>query len=86
MPQLAVPVSPDKLAFKTNLITKDPTAKHTGLPIVFAFYYLLQVGEYTKPHTVLKVVKRVSVTHTKQFIVSYVGFSRMERKHPIIPQ
>ena len=85
VPQLAVPVSLAKTAFATAMTTKDPAVKHTGLLIAVAFYYLLRVGEYTKPRTVLKDGKRVSATRTKQFIVSSVGFFRKDRSSRVIP-
>ena len=42
--------------------------------MLVAFYFLLHVGEYTKPQTVCHDGKRVPATRTKLFVVINVGF------------
>ena len=82
VPQPAVPVSLANTAFKTVLLSKDPTIKHTSLLIFVAFYFLLRVGEYTKPQTVMKDGKRVPATQTKQLIFYDVVFFCMGQMIP----
>ena len=74
VPQLAVPVTLAHTAYSTSLKSADPHTRHTGLLVMVAFYYLLRVGEYTKPRTVLRSGKRVPSTRTKQFTIANVGF------------
>ena len=68
-PQLILPVDAIKLAFAARL---DPTATPRDRSIanllVMAFFFLLSVGEYTRPHC------RVLVTRTVQFRVCDVRF------------
>ena len=42
--------------------------------MLVAFYFLLHVGEYTKPRFAVQNGKRVPATRTKQFVVGNVGF------------
>ena len=42
--------------------------------MLVAFYYLLRVGEYTKPKFAVVNGKRVPMTRTRQFVVGNVGF------------
>ena len=83
VPQLAVPVTVAKHAFRSGLLTKSPEQRHVGSLILVAFYYLLRVGEYTKPPLVTVAGKRVRATRTVQFSVGNVGFFRNGR---IIPR
>jgi hypothetical protein len=50
-----------------------------GCLAIVAFYYLLRVGEYTLPRTVLKNGKRVHATRTRQFTVMNVGFFKNDK-------
>ena len=55
----------------------------TGDLIFIAFYYLLRYGEYTAPRYIQRhdgTLKRA--THTKQFMLGYVGFWRGGCKLP----
>ena len=83
VPQLAVPVSVAKHAFRSSLLTKSPVARHSGALIIVAFYYLLRVGEYTQPPMVTINGQRVRATRTVQFSVGNVGFFAKGR---IIPR
>ena len=74
VPQLAVPVTVPHSAFTDGIISTDPFVRLIGCLILVDFYFLLRVGEYTKPRTVVKDGKRVCVTRTKQFVVLNVGF------------
>ena len=76
VPQLAVPVTVPKAAYRNALVSADPRVRHTGCLIIVAFFFLLRVGEYTKPKTVMRGGKRVPATRTKQFLVGNVGFFR----------
>ena len=65
VPQLAVPVTLPHKAYTDGLASPEPFNRRTGCLILVAFYFLLKVGEYTKPETSIQNGKRVSATHTK---------------------
>ena len=73
-PQLAVPISVPNEGFLTGTKSNDPRLQAAGCLSLIAFYYLLRVGEYTKPRLVLRNGKQVRATRTVQFTVSNVGF------------
>ncbi len=74
-PQLAVPVSVPEKCFDIGNLIGSEKAKAEGDLALIAFYYLLRVGEYTKPkyHKTTKG-KRRRATRTVQFRVKDVGF------------
>ena len=74
VPQLAVPVTVHHAAFTDGITSTDPFVRRIGCLILVGFYFLLRVGEYTKPRTVVKDGKHVRATRTKQFVVGDVGF------------
>ena len=76
VPQLAVPVTPPHKAYTHGLASLDPLIHRIGFLILVAFYFVLRVGEYTKPKTVIQNGKRVSAMRTKQFLVGNVRFFR----------
>ena len=65
----------------------DPGTTATGHLILIAFYYLLRVGEYTKPKFTTQNGKRIRATRTVQFMMSNVGFfkdgKQVSRKSPL---
>ena len=73
-PQLALPISVPEQCFKTGQASKNTFLQAVGELSLIAFYYLLRVGEYTKPRmTIYKgVTKRA--TRTIQFSVGNIGF------------
>ena len=74
MPQLALPIAvPINLA---NIAYKTTHAQEQAIAdlSLIAFFYLLRVGEYTRPRTVTRQGRKVSATRTKQFRVGDVGF------------
>lgn len=73
-PQLAVPMTVPNLAFTSAMKTNDPHRQAIGCLTLVAFYYLLQVGEYTQPKYVYHNGERVRATHTVQFELQNVGF------------
>jgi hypothetical protein len=73
-PQLAVPITVANACFETALKSTDTKVQTTGQLVLIAFYYLLRVGEYTKPRMVTRNNQRVSATRTKQFQYNNVGF------------
>ena len=74
VPQLAVPISVIKQSYKH--LTKGATQRDTAAThlMSIAFFYLLRVGEYTKPRTVSQDGKKVRATRTVQFRVGDIGF------------
>jgi hypothetical protein len=73
-PQLAVPVAVPNACFTSSTASTDPLIKASGCLILIAFYFLLRVGEYTKPRTIVRNGATVSATRTVQFMVGNVGF------------
>ena len=61
-------------AYTDGLASPDPLIRRTGPLILVAFYFVLRVGEYTRPKNVMQNSKRVSAMSTKQFVVGNVGF------------
>jgi hypothetical protein len=86
-PQLAVPITVANACFETALKSTDTKVQTTGQLVLIAFYYLLRVGEYTKPRMVTRNNQRVSATRTKQFQYNNVGFFNkntvISRKSPL---
>jgi len=74
VPQLAVPISLAKSSYKAGLLSKDQATTHTRFLVIVAFYFLLRVGECTRPRTVLKNGIRVPATQTKQCVVGNARF------------
>ena len=74
-PQLAVPISVPEKCHEIGYLIGSEKAKAEGDLALIAFYYLLRVGEYTKPKYVKTVKgKRRKATRTVQFRVKDVGF------------
>jgi hypothetical protein len=73
-PQLAVPVAIPNACFKASQTSSDPETRAAGCLILIAFYFLLRVGEYTKPRTAIRNGVTIRATRTVQFMVSNVGF------------
>jgi hypothetical protein len=73
-PQLAVPVAVPNACFKAGLLSSDPATKAAGCLALIAFYFLLRVGEYTKPRMVMRNGTSVRATRTVQFTIGNVGF------------
>jgi hypothetical protein len=82
IPQLAVPVIVPNACFEAACLSSNPKDEATGCLVIIAFYYLLRVGEYTKPRMATRNGKRVNATRTKQFTYSNVGFFKNGRIVP----
>ena len=74
VPQLAVPITVPNACFTASKLQKDPRIQTAGELIMIAFYYLLRVGEYTKPRMVTRGGIKIRATRTKQFTYSNIGF------------
>ena len=74
IPQLAVPVTVPTTAYDDNVTNPDPILRRIGCLVLVAFYFLLRVGEYTKPRFVIRNGKKVPATRTRQFVVGNIGF------------
>jgi hypothetical protein len=83
VPQLAVPITVAKACCDAGLASDDPKVQATGDLVLIAFYFLLRVGEYTRPRFVMRNGTKVRATRTKQFSYSNVGFYKDDR---IIPR
>ncbi len=76
-PQIVVPITDPNYWYKATRNVKNEIVKAAGeLSLIIAFYYLLQVGECTKPHYVYRNNKKIRATRTQQFTVGNVGFFR----------
>ena len=73
-PQLAVPVSVPEQCQKIAQHSSSNKAKAIGDLAIIAFYYLLRVGEYTKPKFITVDGKLQRATRTVQFSVENIGF------------
>ena len=73
-PQLAVPVTVPNECFKESMLSSSAKTQAAGCLSLIAFYYLLRVGEYTKPRMVIRNGKRIRATRTVQFTINNVGF------------
>ena len=82
VPQLAVPIAVPNACFTASRTTVDPLTQTAGELILVAFYYLLRVGEYTRPRFVTQGGKRVRATRTKQFTYANVGFFKNNKIVP----
>ena len=74
VPQLAVPVTVPHYCQALALTTSCEQERATGLLANIGFYFLLRVGEYTKPRFVIRNRKKVRATRTIQFSVENIGF------------
>ena len=87
VPQLAVPITVPNLCFNSAMKTKDAKLTAIGELTLIAFYFLLRVGEYTKPRYITRNGKKVKASCTVQFTVGNVGFfkdgSLMPRTSPL---
>ena len=75
VPQLAVPIAVVSNVFEATYAQKT-TNKLRAIAdlIIIAFYFLLRVGEYTRPRTTKVNGKEQRATRTQQFQVDNVGF------------
>ena len=73
-PQLAVPITVANACFDAGMKSDKPDVQAAGCLSLIAFFYLLRVGEYTRPRMVTRNGRRVRATRTKQFTYSNVGF------------
>ena len=74
IPQLAIPITVPNACFTKALASEDPKTRASGSLIMIAFYFLLRVGEYTRPRYVNRNGERVRATRTIQFSYLNVGF------------
>ena len=87
IPQLAVPVTvPIQMAEAAYQIGTNFAKAIADLALI-GFFYLLRVGEYTRPRVVTRNGKKVSATLTKQFLIKDVGFFKygqvLPRRSPL---
>jgi hypothetical protein len=82
IPNLAVPVSVPVHIYLAGLQSKHPKMEAAGCLSLIAFFFLLRVGEYTRPKTTTINGTQVSATRTKQFRVRNIGFFKNGRIVP----
>ena len=77
VPQLSVPVIVPEEMTRASYADDCPK-EHAIVDLgVISFYYLLWVGEYTKPRMTTLHGKKVRATRTVQFVGKDVGFFKM---------
>ena len=82
IPQLAVPITvPNQCITLTQHSTDDGNIATAQL-IIIAFYYLLRVGEYTKPKYITRNKKKLRATRTVQFSIGNIGFFKNDKILP----
>ena len=54
VPQIAVPISVPNHCMEKGMESSSPKQQAVGCLVLIAFYYLLRVGEYTKPQYVTR--------------------------------
>ena len=74
IPQLAVPVTVPHHCYNTFKNSTNQKERTTADLTLVAFYYLLRVGEYTKPRFVKHGSQLRRATRTIQFTVGCIGF------------
>ena len=74
VPQIAVPVEVIEECLRIGLTSTSPIQQAIGDLSVIAFFYLLRVGEYTKPTFVKGSKKTKRATRTVQFRIQDIGF------------
>jgi hypothetical protein len=74
IPQIAVPIAVPTQALKTAQASPCPKRQAIGDLCIIAFFYLLRVGEYTKPKFVTIDGQRTRATRTVQFSIKNIGF------------
>ena len=74
VPQLAVPICVPNECFSSSRQSCSTLDRAVGELSLVAFYYLLRVGEYTKPRFVTRNGVRVKASRTQQFTVGNIGF------------
>ena len=82
IPQLAVPVSVPHYCYDTFAQDSSSKTRTTADLVLVAFYYLLRVGEYTKPRFVKSGTQLRRATRTIQFSVGCVGFFKDDKLLP----
>ncbi len=82
VPQLAIPITVPNLVYEAGHKNGSPKAMAVGSLSLIAFFYLLRVGEYTKPKYATRNGVRVRATRTKQFSVGNVGFWKNGQRVP----
>ena len=73
-PQLAVPISVPEECQQAAYQTNNDHTRASGDLAIIAFYYLLRVGEYTKPKIRLVNGQNKRLTRTIQFSIKNIGF------------
>jgi hypothetical protein len=82
IPNLAVPVTVPVHIYQAGVQSSDPKMQAAGCLSLVAFFFLLRVGEYTRPKFTVVHGEKVKATRTTQFIVKNIGFFKNGRIVP----
>ena len=75
IPQLAIPVSVPKYMYASAKLTGTPRDLAIGDLSLIAFFFLLRIGEYTRPTVDLRTNKpKANAKRTIQFRIGDIGF------------
>ena len=87
IPQLAIPITVPNACFNEAMTSTDPKAQAVGCLTIIAYYFLLRVGEYTRPRFVTRNGEKVRASRTVQFSYMNVGFFKdgkvVSRRSPL---
>jgi hypothetical protein len=82
IPQIAIPIAVPTEALRAAQATSCPKRHAIGDLCIIAFFYLLRVGEYTKPKMVRINGQTKRATRTVQFSLGCIGFFKNKQILP----
>lgn len=74
IPQIAIPVQVITECLRAGYASTSPINQAIADLSVIAFFYLLRVGEYTKPKIIIRNNQKIRKTRTVQFRLQDIGF------------
>ena len=77
IPQLEVPVTVPHTVYDNNVENLESILRRIGCLVLVAFYFLLLVGEYTKPRFIVRNGKKVLATRKMQFVENLTRLEQM---------
>ena len=83
VPQLAIPVAVPKHMLATGQTLNNPLDLAIGDLAIIAFFFLLRIGEYTRPTVDIRTNKpKINAKRTVQFRISDIGFFKNSKILP----
>ena len=82
VPQIALPVQAIETCLKQGYANDNKLNQAKGDLCIIAFFYMLRVGEYTKPRFIKKFGTHKRATRTVQFKLKNIGFFKNNKILP----